>query len=295
MKSETTYRVGDAEITRICDWNLSHFKTSQMIPEWNDETRSCLQHPLAGTTDASGEHVLLSIHSWLVKEHGRTILIDTGAGNNKVRPYAQYFDHLQTPYLKHLQAAGVALEEVDHVLLTHLHVDHVGWNTRLENGEWIPTFPNAQYIFSRREHEFFSNPANHTERNRTSFAVQEDSISPIIDAGQAEMMEAGENEVADGFTFHATPGHSVAHSSIVFRSAGEVALFTGDLMHHPVQVQRPHWNSVFDAFPEAARSSRMWAIEFAADNKALIFSSHFSASSSGRIERIGAEFVWTFL
>jgi glyoxylase-like metal-dependent hydrolase (beta-lactamase superfamily II) len=295
MENKTTYRVGDAEITRIVDWNLTHFKTPQLIPEWNNETVHDLPHSHVESTDAAGEYAPLSIHSWLVRHRGRTVLIDTGAGNDKLRPYAPYFGRLQTPYLKNLQTAGVAPEEVDLVLLTHLHVDHVGWNTRLEDEQWIPTFPNARYIFSHKEHAFFTNPANSTERNRTSFAVQQDSVDPIIAAGLADMFDADEYEIADGFTFHATPGHSIAHQSIIFRSTGEVALFAGDLMHHPVQVQRPQWNSVFDALPEEARASRMWALEFAAENNALVFSSHFSAPSVGRIQRIGSRFAWTFL
>jgi len=194
-----------------------------------------------------------------------------------------------------LSRAGVEPGEVDHVLLTHLHVDHVGWNTRLANGAWLPTFPNAQYHFSRAEHDYFTDPRNHTERNRTSFMVQADSVDPVIAAGQARMIDLDGSEAIPGFTFIPTPGHTATHASIVFRSGGEVALFPGDLLHHPLQVYRPGWASVFDAFPEQAAKSRAWALAFAADQRATVFTSHLPSTSAGRVERAESGYLWTFL
>ncbi|MET1026134.1 MAG: MBL fold metallo-hydrolase [Dongiaceae bacterium] len=163
-------------------------------------------------------------------------------GNDKERPYASYFDHLQTPFLERLRALGVEPEDVDYVLHTHLHVDHVGWNTLLQGGEWVPTFPNARYIFSRAEYDYFTDPKNHTERSRTSFMVQRDSVDPVIEAGLAQMIEIDGSEPIEGFAFHPTPGHTIDHASISFHSQGEVALFAGDVLHHPLQVSAPIWS-----------------------------------------------------
>lgn len=173
------------------DWNL------EVLTELEDETISKM-------IDFTQAHLLLSVHSWLVRDRDRNILIDTGAGNGKPRPYAPYFDHLDTPYLERLRAAGCEPEDIDYVLLTHLHVDHVGWNTQLENGDWLPTFPNARYIFARAEYDYFTDPQNLSDRNRTSFAVQQDNIVPVIEAGLAELIEIDGNEPIEGFTFHPT-------------------------------------------------------------------------------------------
>jgi len=183
---------------------------------------------------------------------------------------------------------------VDFVLLTHLHVDHVGWNTRLQEARWVPTFPNARYVFSRAEHDYFTNPANRSERNRTSFAVQVDSVDPVIEAGLADMIEVNGSEVLDGISFYLTPGHTPTHASIVLRSEGGTAIFPGDVMHYPVQVAHPNWNSIFDASAEDSIRSRAWALAFAADSQAEVFSSHFPASGAGRVVRTPNGFEWRF-
>lgn len=288
------FQIGQATITRISDLTLANFTPTMLLPDWNPKVLTDLpDQMISKMMDSTQAHLLLSVHSWLVRDRDRTILIDTGAGNGKVRPDAPYFDHLDTPYLERLRAAGCEPEDIDYVLLTHLHVDHVGWNTRLENGRWVPTFPNARYIFARAEHDYFSDPQNR-DRDPTSFAIQKDSIDPVIEAGLADLIETDGSEPIKGFTFHPTPGHSIAHASIVLQSGGEVALFAGDVMHHPVQVFKPEWNSVFCASPEAAQRSRAWALAFAVDHQATVFSSHFPASSAGSVERDESGFSWTF-
>jgi hypothetical protein len=205
--SHDVFRVGRATVTKVEEIVLDNFRPSQLIPDW--DARLIEQHPdwlPAGTVDASGEHMLLSVHTWVVREDGRIVLVDTGVGNSKSRPYAAYFDHLCTPYLERLKAIGIEPEAVDYVLMTHLHVDHVGWNTRLDQGRWIPTFPNARHIFSRAEHAYFQDPANHNERNRTSVMVRKDSVDPIVDAGLADMIALAGAEPIPGFTIHRPRG-----------------------------------------------------------------------------------------
>src|SRR5215510_8167297 len=154
---EHAHTVGNATVRCIRELALVGLLTpAALFPDW--DATLLVDHPdwlPPESMDESREHIVLSVHSWLVQDSGRTILIDTGAGNGKIRPYAPYFDRLNNPFLERLQAAGIGPEDVNYVLLTHLHVDHVGWNTRLEGGRWVPTFPKARYIFSRTDRDYF--------------------------------------------------------------------------------------------------------------------------------------------
>ena len=276
MTRPKTYRIGSAEVTRIPELRLDGFTPAALLPDWPEvDDASARRMPESFAPD--GLRVLLSVHSWLIRDRGRTILVDAGAGNDKDRPHARYFDRLRTPYLDRLAAAGVAPEAVDYVLLSHLHVDHVGWNTRLVDGAWVPTFPNARYVFSRREYEFFGDPANRSERNRNSIQARLDSVDPVVAAGLADPIETDGREVIPGLSFHPTPGHSPDHASIVLESDGERAIFAGDVLHHPVQVERPDLVSIFDADPEAT-----------------LFASHFASTAAGRVVRDGNGFAWRF-
>ena len=294
MSDAQSYLVGEARIARVVDCVLDSFPAQRLFPEWQDADRRLVEQT-PGSMTADGRHVRLSVHSWVVERQGETIIVDTGSGNGKERPHAPYFDHLATSYLARLGAIGVSPEKVDYVLHTHLHVDHVGWNTRLEKGRWIPTFPNARHIFSAKEYAFFTDPANLTERNRTSFQVVADSVAPIVEAGLADMIEVTADQAIPGFSFHPTPGHTVDHASIVLQSGGVEAIFAGDVMHHPVQVIKPELMSLFDPAPERTLASRRWALDFAAERGAIWFSSHFPGSATGRVERAGDGYAWRFV
>jgi glyoxylase-like metal-dependent hydrolase (beta-lactamase superfamily II) len=286
-----SYAVGDMVVTRIEEKLLSGFTPHRLYPDWNkyivEERDGRPMDPVCW--DETGQHVILSVHSWLVRAPTYTALIDAGIGNDKTRTLP-VFDHLNEPFLERLAAAGARPEDVDYVLLTHLHTDHVGWNTRLIDGRWIPTFPNARYVFSRAEDEYFSGSGG---IDRPNYALYEDSVRPIIDAGQAEMIDAG-SEFLDRIVFHSTPGDSIDHFSISIESRGNQALFAGDVMHLPVQVDYPDLSSAFSANPELGRLSRRWALQCAADRQAVVFSSHFPGTSAGRVERLGERFVWRF-
>lgn len=286
------YQVGNTRITRIVDQPLENNPATRLYPDWQ---YSAVKPYLGALTShdltADRAHFNQSVHCWLVQTPHHTILIDTGAGNDKRRPDNPIFDRLDTPFLDNLARAGVQPEDVDYVLLTHLHVDHVGWNTRWQNGAWVPTFANAQYVFPTEEYRFYSNPANVQPPSYGSF---EDSVQPIIDAGLAKTIEPDGREVVDGLAFHSSPGHSYAHASISLLSNGECALFGGDVLHTPVQVYCPDWNSVFCEFVEPARASRYWALNHAAEHDALYFSTHFAAPSAGRITRRGDGYAWQY-
>lgn len=290
-----TYQVGDVQVTRVGELILESYTPTSLFPNWDTKPLMDHQHLLSPNSMDVGFQPLMSVHTWVVRTKDHTILIDPGVGNNKSRPFTPAFDHLQLPFLERLAAAGVRPEAVDYVLMTHLHVDHVGWNTQRVDECWVPTFPNARYVFSKTEYEYYKDPANHTDRNKTSVIILQDSIIPIIDAGLAEMINIDGSEFIDGLSFIPSSGHSIDHSSISLSSCGEEALFVGDLLHHPLQVRFPELNSVFDAFAERSRSSRLWALEYAAERRAILFSSHLPESAAGLVIRDGERFAWQYI
>ena len=226
-----------------------------------------------------------SIHCFVVQSGGRTIVVDTCVGNDKPREVKTW--HLrQGRFLEDLAEAGFAREQVDTVLCTHLHVDHVGWNTMLKDGKWVPTFPNARYLFARREWEHWSREGDAGAR-----AVQADSVRPVLDAGLAELVEMDHRLTPEVF-LEPTPGHTPGHVSVRIVSGGEEAVITGDLMHHPVQCAEPAWASRFDVDPEAARRTRRAFLERYAGRPVLVLGTHFATPTGGRIVREGG--AWRF-
>jgi glyoxylase-like metal-dependent hydrolase (beta-lactamase superfamily II) len=219
-KSEI-YRVGDATVTKVTE-QIFNMKAEVLFSDFHPAVLDEHRPWLAGEhIDESEENFLLSIHTWVVRHGGRTILVDTASGNHKDRPFSPIFHQLNTPYLERLEAAGVRPEDVDVVLLTHLHVDHVGWNTRLDGGRWVPTFPNARYVLPSVEREFFA-----TAAGQKRLMVFEDSVLPVIEADLADEIGPEGGEYLPGIVFHPTPGHCVGHMSIELTSAGETALFS---------------------------------------------------------------------
>ncbi|MGX4773647.1 MBL fold metallo-hydrolase [Bradyrhizobium guangdongense] len=307
MTQETkTYRIGDAAITRIDELALAAFQFGTLYPGADPEALERQRTKLeAGSFDPATGTFIQSIHSWLVRTPRHTILIDTATGNDKDRPDIPPLHRLNEPFLARLAAAGVTPEDIDYVLLTHVHADHVGWNTRLVDGRWVPTFPNATYIFSRVEQAYGeslakgaepdTNPALGPALRKPADRVYDDSVQPVIDAGLARLITVDGGEILEGISFIPTPGHSVDHASIRLVSRGETALFAGDVMHHPLQVYEPSLNSCFCEFPEAALRSRKFALEDAAERGAAVFTTHFAQSSAGRITRNGERFAWQFL
>jgi glyoxylase-like metal-dependent hydrolase (beta-lactamase superfamily II) len=187
---------------------------------------------------------------------------------------------------------GRDADQVDFVLSTHLHVDHVGWNTRWVNNQWTPTFPNARHFMPQREQKYFASPEN---RNDPRYCVYEDSVLPFIESRRAELVIADSTEIIEGLRFLSTPGHSLDHMSIVLESRGEKAIFGGDVMHHPLQVYFPRLNSIYCESAHPARSSRRFVLEYAAEYQATYFSTHFPESSVGRISRSAKAFKWSYL
>ncbi len=308
VTSPAIHRVGGTTIQKVWETDLNGMTFEQLFPSFDDRARE--EHPdwfPNGTCDAQG-HAFMSVHSWLVRHDAKTILVDVGAGNDKPRPQQKVLDGLSNPFLDRLRAAGVAPEDVDVVLVTHIHSDHVGWNTRLEDGRWVPTFPNAQIIVSDLEYAYGlaltqgDERAIVTARDRAGLGQPvrtpvsgtfTDSILPLDPANVSRIAIDGA-EVLPGIRFLSTPGHSIDHASIELTSNGETALFAGDVFHHPVEIYDPDLVSVFCEFPVASRSSRRSLLEHAATTRGKVFSSHFPCSSVGRITRTADGYEWRF-
>ncbi len=229
--------------------------------------------------------IIASIHCFVIESEGRMIVVDTCIGNDKPRA-VQNWHMRQGRFLEDLAEAGHARERVDTVLCTHLHVDHVGWNTMLAGGRWVPTFPNARYLFGRKEWEHWSNEPPGPDRE-----VRNDSVRPVLDAGLADLVEM-DHRITGEVCLEPTPGHTPGHVSVRIASRGEEAVITGDLMHHPVQCAEPGWANRFDVDPDAARRTRRAFLERYADRPVLVLGTHFATPTGGRIVCDGA--VWRF-
>jgi glyoxylase-like metal-dependent hydrolase (beta-lactamase superfamily II) len=224
--------------------------------------------------------VRLSVHALVIESQSRRIIVDTCVGNDK-RIALPAWNKRQGPFLNDLAAAGFPADSIDTVLCTHLHVDHVGWNTRLENGRWVPTFPNARYLWHRAEYEFWST----SEPNDFADTVQE-SVQPVWDAGRVDLVGA-DYVVTDEVRLEPTPGHTPGHVSVHVASRGEEAVITGDLMHHPAQCSHPEWHAGVDADPLQAERTRRDFLARYADRPVLVIGTHFAAPTAGHIVRDG--------
>jgi glyoxylase-like metal-dependent hydrolase (beta-lactamase superfamily II) len=241
-------------------------------------------------------HLAMSVHSLLIEAGGRRIIIDTCVGNDKRRTIP-YFDHLSTDFLESMNEVGWRPESVDAVVSTHLHVDHVGWNTVLKEGVWVPTFENAQYFMARVEVDHVEAELRRVDPKLSTYAaamidvgnVYGDSVRPIIDADLCVLVET-DAELFPGVRLLPTPGHTPGHVSVLIESEGETAVITGDMMHHPCQIARPNWCSAFDDDPATSVKTREAFIEQFANTSTLIVGTHFGGPTAGWLLHDGAGF-----
>lgn len=244
--------------------------------------------------DPETSFMTFSVHSFVIELDGQTILIDTCDGNDKTRLIPEV-SHLDTDYLGNLRRAGFAPGDIDLVLCTHLHFDHVGWNTRLDNGKWVPTFENARYLFGRRDYEYFQADPAGEEVHRASFL---DSIVPVMEAGKGQIVEEDHvavGEIADGVWMQPAFGHSPGCCTIEAQAGGAPALFWGDVIHHPIQFIRHDLKFAFDADGTAASKVRKATMERAADDDVLCFPAHFRRTSAGHVHRDGDAFRYEWV
>jgi glyoxylase-like metal-dependent hydrolase (beta-lactamase superfamily II) len=249
---------------------------SWLAPDfWNPETNQCVS----------------AIQTWLLRSGGRTILVDTGVGNHKDRPYAPVWSRMDTGFLDNLAAAGVQPEDVDLVINTHLHIDHVGWNTRLDGRTWVPTFPNATYLMPKRDFDFW-NPANDHKPvlGRGNQNVFEDSVAPVHEAGLTQLWD-DTYRIDENLRLDLAPGHTPGSSVLTLESGGDRALFVGDLVHTALQIIEPELNSCFCEDPVQSRATRHKLLGRAADDNALVFPAHLGGHGAAEVVRDGSKFA----
>ena len=288
----TVHMIGQTSVRQVIEQRGPGFAPDFLFPNWDDAVlRRHAEMMIPQCFDQAQGRFIASIHTWVLHTAHHTILIDSCAGNHKNRPALPRFHQLDLPFLDRLAEAGVSPEAVDYVCCTHLHADHCGWNTRLIDGRWVPTFPNAKYVFSKAECDHWSGQGG---REGFNAGVYEDSVLPVIASGQAVVID-GEGAIGDGLYFRPTPGHSVGHVAIELADGNQRAIFSGDVMHQPLQVFRPDWNSAFCENGDQARHSRRWLLEKAAEDASVIFTAHFANSSAGRVTRSGEAFNWHFV
>jgi glyoxylase-like metal-dependent hydrolase (beta-lactamase superfamily II) len=279
-----SWRIGRVTVTRVVEMDLpfSYSDNFQFLKEATPEALRTIPWLYPDYVTPEGA-LLLSIQALLVDAPGLKLVVDTCIGNDRPRGITGGVA-LQTAFLEEFAAAGWTREAVDAVVCTHLHVDHVGWNTLLEDGKWVPTFPNARYLIGRKEYEHWR-----AEGGREQQVILSDSVQPIFDAGLVELVEQ-DHRISNEIHLAPTTGHTPGHVSVVIESEGERAIISGDFLHHPCQIAHPEWSSIADSDPEQARATRRRVVEDVADGPTLFIGTHFPAPTAGRIVRDGDAF-----
>lgn len=275
------WRVGEIRITRLLELPPAAFPPEMFLPIGRDDILRHAEWLVPDFATPSGD-IVLHFQAFVVEAAGRRILVDPCIGNDKPRSHPA-LDHLETNFLDRLAAAGFPRQSIDVVLCTHLHVDHCGWNTMLVDGAWVPTFPNARYLFAADEIAYLRADT----REPDAKAIYADSVLPIIAAGLADFVEPF-HMVVEGVQLRPTPGHTPSHCSVFIESNGHQAILTGDVLHHPIQVALPELSSNFCNDPAVATRTRRGVLAEAADQDALMIPAHFSGPTAVRVAEDGA-------
>ncbi|MFE0043346.1 MBL fold metallo-hydrolase [Streptomyces albireticuli] len=273
------WTVGDITVHRVDETPLPPETGAWLLPDATAEVVT--GHEWLRPDFAGPDGVLrVDSHSFALVVDGLRVLVDTGVGNGKTRANPAWHD-LRTDYLARLADAGFTPGNVDLVVLTHLHTDHVGWNTRLVDGEWVPTFPHARYLTSKAEYDFWA-AYDMDEARRAMFA---DSVLPVERAGLLDLVDIpdGGLDVAGGLRLVPAPGHTPGQVAVEVRSGGAVALITGDSLHHPVQLAHPGIGSCVDIDPVRAEETRRALLARLAGTGGLVLGTHFPPPTAGRV------------
>ena len=278
--------IGGISIDRVVDIERLSYPHKTLIPssdrellcELSKEMGPRLIHP--ESLDLS-----LSFHSFLIRTEKNNILVDACCGNGKQRLGRLDWHERDGPFLDNLKALGVMPEDIDYVMCTHLHPDHVGWNTTMENGRWVPTFPNAQYLFAETEYKFWVDQQSEVE-DPILHGSHADSVLPVVASGQATLVKA-DHQIEAGLNFEPAPGHTPGAASLNAESNDAAAVLCGDVVHHPVQVRRPDWSSAFCEDPAGSARSRAKLLERISGTGTLLLPAHFMSPYFGPIEKFG--------
>ncbi|MEW9922181.1 MBL fold metallo-hydrolase [Marimonas sp. MJW-29] len=276
-------KIGEVEVWRILDIHAPFLTPEELFPTAGPDVARIVEENVPGGLCPASGRLILPIQGFLLKTPSHVILVDSCVGNDKTVPnLSDWHKRSDTRFMASLTGAGIVVEDVDYVLCTHLHTDHVGWNTRLEDGRWTPTFPKAKYLMPAADES--------VQRVRDGDMYKE-SVLPVIEAGQAELVEAG-HRLGDEVSLVPTPGHTPGHVSVRIESGGRVAVITGDALHSSVQCRHPEWHFKFDVDAERAVASRRQLLEDAAEADCTVLGSHFALPSIGRVRAEKGAFRW---
>lgn len=274
------WTIGNVEIFQIVELECGKL-TQSIIKDATPQNIQSIEWLYPHFADKEGRLKAL-VQSFLIKSNGKNILIDACNGNGKTRTDIPEWSNLQTDFIKKLHNTGVTEKDINVIACTHLHCDHVGWNTRLENGIWIPTFPNAKYIFAKEEFVYWKQkPEKEIADDKAAFG---DSVSPIMKAGLAELVDS-DHKIDEHVSFMPTPGHTPGHVSVFIESNKKMAIISGDMLHHPCQIAKPEWTTEGDTFPDKAKETRKKVLDEIADTNTLLIGSHFANPVAGRVVR----------
>ena len=286
-------RIGTFEVNRISEYEGPFFAAADFFPDFDPAVvREHAELLGPRLLEPGTGNLMFSFHSFLVRTGRHNVLIDACLGNDKERPMRPQFHRMRTSFIADLARLGVRPEEIDFVMCTHLHWDHVGWNTRLQNGQWVPTFPNAKYVMAKREYDHWQDfhASGADGPHALAFA---DSILPVVKTGQA-LLVGDDYALEDGLWFEPFPGHTPGNVVIHARSGGERGVFIGDVLHHPLQCLRPAWSTMACTDPAASRISRQRLVEEHADSGAIMMPAHFPDPTAGWIRRHGPTYRFDF-
>lgn len=272
------WTIGEVEILQIVEME-DHKLFASFIPDAKPEKIREIPWLTPHFADKKGNLKAL-VQSFLIRSNGKNILIDTCNGNGKNRPNVPTWGNLQTNYLAKFETHEINPNDIDIVSCTHLHFDHVGWNTKLENNHWIPTFPRATYLFSRKEYEYWIKKPD--KEMVDDLNAIEDSVSPLVKAGLAKFV-SDDYKIDGNVKFIPTPGHTPHHVSVVIESQGNKAIITGDVMHHPCQIAHQEWTTPADTYPDQTIVTRKKFLNEVKDKDVLVIGSHFAHPVAGHV------------
>jgi len=285
--------LGKFRIGRAVEYEGPFVQPEDFFPDWDPAVLEETRDWIGPVMDPPSGQMILSFHAFVLRTGRHTIVVDTCLGNDKERPVRPVGHQRKGDFLAVLAAAGARPEEVDFVMCTHLHWDHVGWNTRLADGRWVPTFPNARYVIARREYEHMD--ALHARGDKSMHGLAfADSVQPIVRAERA-LLVADDYELEDGVWLEPCPGHTPGNVVINLRSEGARGVFPGDVLHSPFQLARPRWSSRACEDPALSSASRCRFVEQHADSGNVVMPAHFCAPSAGRIMRRDKSFRFVWL
>lgn len=277
---KTTFSMGDITIHRIVEMEISWDAALEFLPGLTPELLAENREWLRPAALDSDDRIILCFQSYVVQTPHHTILVDSCVGNDKDRRDRPAWNFKSDRrYIDSLAAAHLRVEDIDFVLCTHLHADHVGWNTRLENGRWVPTFPNARYVFSAKELAYW------TERAAvTPVQCLEDSVLPIVAAGRADLVTSS-HTLGDFIRLLPTPGHSIDHFAVEIGRRSAQVVISGDVIHSPLQARYPELHMNKDLVPDQAAKTRRSFLERYCDSETLCCFAHFPSPSIGSLSR----------